>query len=52
MDETFKQSLRSFFKREWEYKQGSADDFIYDFEEWINKEGFDLSCILQYKIKK
>ena len=28
IDENFKYDLRSFFKREWEYKMGTVDDFI------------------------
>lgn len=49
MDKTFKYELKKFFQKEWEYKQGSADDFIYDFEEWLEDKGFDLSTVLQYK---
>lgn len=49
IDINFKDDLRKFFKKEWEYQMGSADDFIISFEEFLNEKGYDLSSILQYK---
>jgi len=49
IDENFKDDLRRFFKKEWKYKMGSADDFILDFEDFIKQKGYDLSTVLQYK---
>jgi hypothetical protein len=51
MDENFKEDLKRFFKIYWEYKMGSADDFIFDFEEFIKEKGYDLSTVIQYKKK-
>jgi hypothetical protein len=49
MDETFKQELKRFFQKEWEYQIGSAEDFIITFEEWLEEQKFDLSTVIQYK---
>lgn len=49
MDENFEDALRRFFKKEWEYKQGSADDFIYEFQDFLEKEKFDLTNVNKYK---
>ena len=52
MDRSFEDELWHFFKNNWEYQAGSADDFILEFQEWLNKTGFDLTCIIQYKTKE
>lgn len=49
IDIDFKEDLRRFFKMYWEYKMGSAEDFILDFEDFIKEKGYDLSTVLQYK---
>jgi hypothetical protein len=51
MDPILREEIRHFFRKEWEWKLGTADDFMIDLEEFLMKEGFDLSCVLQYKKK-
>lgn len=51
IDEAFKEDLRRFFKKNWEYQMGSTEDFLIDFEDFIKEKGYDLSSILQYKKK-
>lgn len=45
IDENFKDDLRKFFKREWEYKMVTDDDFMIDFENFVRQKGYDLSSI-------
>ena len=51
IDINFKDDLRKFFKKEWEYQMGSADDFIISFEEFLNEKGYDLSSIIKWNKK-
>jgi hypothetical protein len=51
MDPILREEIRHFFRKEWEWKLGTADDFMIELEEFLMKEGFDLSCVLQYKKK-
>jgi len=51
MDENLKSSIRKFFKLHYEHQSAYAEDFIIDLEEWLIKERFDLTNVIQYKKK-
>jgi hypothetical protein len=49
MDSTFQDELRRFFKKNWEYQCGSVEDFMIDFQEFLDGEGFDLTSVIRWK---
>lgn len=50
MDPNLKEAIYRFFKREYEGKTGYAKDFTEELEQYLKEKGFDLGCVLQYRI--